>query len=215
MTGISQEVFKFSEEARRDMHNLLRQPRRRFAAEDIDGFLAEAAWEIDYWQREFPPITGKAMVNGRRRLYRIVKHLHKLQQELRLLPQELRTPIWLRLSENREAFPLSVRLSDHASLCDHMNAVKRQILDLSLPALMGVVNEQIDFGAMTGRREYARKARLVEFSAELFHEWFGRRPTAVPSGAFMDAMSVIGNAVGITIGKDSVDPVLKQLRMQR
>jgi hypothetical protein len=202
--------FRFTSAQRSHVLDALRSA--KFADEDISCFIGSMEFEIERWRFAWPEISLDLQVETRARLKRISNQLHKLENELRLLPAAWSVPIWLNLAELEHSLPPGVQGGQSVS---EAYACERQMLDAFLPSFQGVISRQIDQGADKGRRANARKAELIKTAAIAFDECFGVRPTRTPDGPFIETIAAIGTALDIPIGKDAVGTALNEIFKER
>lgn len=191
--------FEFSKDARHDMIVLLRQ--RKFRREDIDRFITGLQCDVDEWLFLWPPLTADDMEEGRRRLRNMEKAIDSLIYDISNLPLGWRQPLWTELEwgATPDGHPekISVTLQQATSFLRHFH---------------GAINDQLDEGFFAGGRDNARKRHLLRRLVQRFEEVFGKRPSATPSGPFMEVVAIVGEAVGMAIGKDAVGAFLKEWR---
>lgn len=191
--------FEFSEAARHDLFVVLRQ--RKFLREDIDAFITGAQCDVDEWLFLWPPLSAVELEEGRRRLRSMEGAINSLIYDMSNLPLGWRQPLWTELEwlATPDGRPEKI-------------AVTLQQATTFLRGFHGVVNDQLDKGFFAGGRDNARKRHLVKRLAQHFEEVFDRRPSATPSGPFMDVIAIVSEAVGMPTGKDAVGVILKELR---
>lgn len=189
--------FEFHKNARHDLIAVLRQ--RKFLREDIDAFIAGVQYDVDEWQFLWPPLSADDMGEGRRRLHNMEKAINSLIYDMSNLPLGWRQPLWTELEWMFRTKPGKRKI-----------AITLQQANAFLRGFHAVINDQLDEGFFAGGRDNARKRHLVRRMAQRFEGVFGKRPAAI--GAFMDVVTIIGDAVAMPIGKDAVGAILKELR---
>ena len=201
------EAFKFSDKARAHITDVMNA--HKLDVEARVDFIGLSEFEVDRWQRSWPPIATDKLVEGRRRLKAIEGHLAKLQAELRLLPDEWRIPLWINMIQLADSLPPGV---DGRGIAQYeWHQFNSQMLDMFLPSFQDVVANQIDHGKNSGSRDKARKNELIKQLAVAFVACFDRKPSATPKEPFIELVAAVGEAAGLTIGKDAVGTALKEV----
>jgi hypothetical protein len=191
--------FEFSKDARHDLTVVLRQ--RKHDREAIGAFISGAQFDVDEWLFLWPPLSAADMEEGRRRLHNIERKIGELIYEISNLPLGWRQPLWIKLGWITD--PSSDSRKDAGRVEDATSILR----DLD-----SAINDQLDEGFFAGGRDNARKGHLVKRLAQRYEEAFGKRPSATPTGPFMDVIAIVGEALDLAIGKDAVGAILKELR---
>lgn len=198
--------FAFTKEQRRFILAALN--RKRLSDEIVNSFVIEIEREITYWQRGWPPLTSPDLVEGRRKMKSLEKHLAAISRELRCLPGEWKLILWNRLIEKYDDLPPNL---DRGIGLEESKKFGLRV-DEFIYDLWQAVYIEIEAGASARSRENASKYELVRNLARLFHWRFKREPTSTPASPFMRIIAIVSDALGLTIGKDAISTGLKEYR---
>lgn len=169
------------------------------AAGAVGNFLEWSAYTVAAWQGAWPlvdPDKGKANYERLKKLHKTIK---TLRYDLNTLDMDWLKPI---MADIEWPADLDVgKRSERLALF---------IYNLEKHFEAAVDHYSLEWG-VNGRGN-SRKVDLVNRLAWDYHRAFLSKPTTTPSSPFMAAAQAIGDAVGETIGKDTVASAVRAWR---
>jgi hypothetical protein len=205
--------FEFSDEQRASIEAPLR--RRGHATALCREFIRLVEIEITEWQHRWPPVDVRKLAENRRHLQHLEKHLTQARYDLSALDDDYLTPIWARLHDRAALFQtLPPESVPSRSLSAAIRSTGERT-HLMLIELLHVVQEQIEAGADRNSRNTVHKVKLVKGIAATYYGHFSKRPTTTRTGAFMEVITAIGEALGEPIGKDVTASALTDWHRER
>jgi hypothetical protein len=205
--------FGFSDEQRASIEAPLR--RRGHPAALCREYIRLVEIEITEWQHRWPPVNKRKLADNRRHYRELEKHLTQVHYNLSVLDDDYLIPIWARLHDRAALFQTlpPAAVPSHSLSASIRSAGERT--HLMLIELLHVVKEQIEADADRNSRNTVRKAELVKGIAATYHGHFSKRPTTTRTGAFMEVVTAIGEALGEPIGKDATASALADWHRER